>query len=120
MVRIPTKAKKIIKQKVDKKSTKSTKSIPKTGAGNGEIRIVVLNRGWIGIGRYFQKGMNCRLENAHTIRRWGTPEKGLGQLAIEGKQKETVLDRSTIEYFHVLVVIKSIACDYSLWDDILV
>jgi len=54
--------------------------------------IVLANRGNTVVGDLYDIGGNERLlKNASVIRRWGT-SKGLGQLAIDGQQSETVLD----------------------------
>jgi len=37
-------------------------------------------------------GKSLRIKNALNLRVWGTTNKGLGVLAIEGKQKETIVD----------------------------
>lgn len=44
------------------------------------IKIVVLQRGWVVIGRFERNGNDCKLHNAHIIRTWGTTN-GLGELA---------------------------------------
>lgn len=54
-------------------------------------QIVILNRGWVVIGDYSEKGDECTLQNASVIRKWGTT-KGLGELAENGKLPDTVLD----------------------------
>jgi hypothetical protein len=49
---------------------------------------------YIGEGEVFEcplLGKSLRIKNAYNIRRWGTKGKGLGYLAIEGKQSETIL-----------------------------
>jgi len=53
--------------------------------------IVIVDRGFIYVGNVEHDGEWCRMTNARNIRKWGT-SKGLGQLAIEGPQVETVLD----------------------------
>lgn len=78
-------------------------------------RIVILQRGWVAVGRYKQKGEYVTLSNASIIRRWGTTE-GLPQLALEGKLSNTVLDKSPNIRFHILTEVGSIACDASKWD----
>lgn len=53
--------------------------------------IVIGNRGHVLVGDLIIKGTTGHLKNASVIRRWGT-NKGLGQLALEGKTNETILD----------------------------
>lgn len=80
-----------------------------------DIRIVILQRGWVAVGRYSQKGDDCQLEGASIVRRWGTT-KGLGELAASGPiVGKTVLDPSPTLRFHALTVIASIACEASKW-----
>jgi hypothetical protein len=56
-----------------------------------ERRIVVMSHGWVMIGDYSRNGDMVTLEDASIIRKWGT-ERGLGQLALTGPTKETILD----------------------------
>ena len=81
-----------------------------------DIRIVILQRGWVFVGNFSQKGGNCKLENAANIRRWGTT-KGLGELAITGPLGNTVLDKCPTTEFHELTVIATIKCEVSAWHD---
>lgn len=53
--------------------------------------IVVADRGFVYIGDVVHDGEWCVVANAKNIRRWGT-ERGLGQLALEGQNSQTVLD----------------------------
>lgn len=57
---------------------------------NGGFRIVVLQRGWVAVGKFSQVGDECKLSPAATIRVWGT-SKGLGEL-VEGPTSSTKLD----------------------------
>jgi hypothetical protein len=86
-----------------------------TAIGTGDIKIVVLQRGWVAVGRLFQDGPYCRIENAQTIRRWGTND-GLGVIAkggpIEGK---TVLDDAGTLRFHELTIVVTFDCDQAKW-----
>ena len=68
-----------------------------------DIRIVVLQRGWVAVGRYTLEGERAKLEKASIVRRWGT-QKGLGQLATEGPRPQTVLDPAPTLEFHALTV----------------
>jgi hypothetical protein len=86
---------------------------------NSNIRIVVLQRGWVMIGRYSEDGDMCKLENAYVIRRWGT-EKGLGQLALEGKQEDTTLDKAGVVDFHKLTIVATLKAKEELWHELLV
>lgn len=82
---------------------------------NSNIKIVILQRGWAFIGRWTEDGDNCGLDNAYCIRVWGTT-KGLGQLALEGKQSETQLDKAGRIDFHRLTIVATINCKDELWD----
>ena len=79
-----------------------------------DIRIVILQRGWVFVGRYTRNGEDCALTGAHCIRRWGTT-RGLGQLASEGPQPNTTLEAAPEVGFHVLTVIATIRCDAAKW-----
>jgi len=84
---------------------------------DGEIKIVVLQRGWALIGRYNRNGDHCTLTNASVIRAWGTT-KGLGELAKEGPQSSTELDPTNGEVeFHDLTSILTISVDQEKWAD---
>lgn len=82
------------------------------------IKIVVLQRGWVVIGQYSEDGEYSVLENAAVIRRWGTT-KGLGELALEGKQAETKLDKCGTVRFHKLTSVMLIDCVSEKWDNVL-
>lgn len=82
---------------------------------NSDIKIVVLQRGWIMIGRYSKDGDIVTLENASVIRQWGTT-KGLGQLAFDGKQSSTKLDKAGHVEFHILTVVATLNCDDKKWE----
>lgn len=84
-----------------------------------DVRIAVLQRGWISIGIYSSHGMMAHLELSATIRRWGTEGKGLGYLASHGPQRETALDYEGTQRFHELAVIKYIDCDPEVWTPVL-
>ncbi|WP_160665099.1 hypothetical protein [Pseudarthrobacter sp. ATCC 49987] len=86
---------------------------------NSNIKIVILQRGWNVIGRWSEDGDNCALDNAYIIRRWGTTE-GLGQLALKGKQEDTVLDKAGRVEFHRLTVVATLNAEEDLWNNELV
>lgn len=82
--------------------------------GKGELRIAVLQRGWIYVGNYYRNGNNCRLENASCIRNWGT-SKGLGEIAEGGPTPNTKLDPCPTVEFHRLSECFTILCNSKKW-----
>jgi len=84
---------------------------------NNSIQIVIFQRGWIMIGKFSKNNTDCMLHNAYVIRRWGTTY-GLGQLAIEGKQADTVLDKIPDVRFSYPTTIALIECDESKWKNL--
>lgn len=82
---------------------------------SGEIKIVVLQRGWVLIGRFEKDGENCKLHNASVVRSWGTT-MGLGELAEKGKLKDTKLDKCNgLVEFNILTVVLTISVNEELW-----
>lgn len=82
---------------------------------NGPMKIVILQRGWVMVGRFERNGSDCKLHNASVIRSWGTT-KGLGEIALNGPTKSTVLDRcgGTVE-FDYLTVVATLSIEESKW-----
>ena len=86
---------------------------------SGEVKIVILQRGWVMVGRLERNGSECKLTQANVIRIWGT-KKGLGEIAMNGPLKETVLDKcGGVVEFDYLTVVAAIACDESKWQNAL-
>lgn len=84
-------------------------------SGPKDIRIVVLQRGWVVVGEYRREQNRVFVENGSVIRRWGTT-KGLGELAKSGPLSETILDpcNGTAEC-HDEAVVMSVKCEASKW-----
>lgn len=83
---------------------------------DSSTRIVILQRGWVMVGKYSRDGDNCRLTNANVIRNWGTT-KGLGELAADGPKKDTKLDPTNgLVEFHRLTEIATIVCNEAKWE----
>ncbi len=76
---------------------------------DGEIRIVILQRGWVVVGRVFQSGVELRVENGYVVRVWGT-SKGLGEIATNGPTEKTILDPIPTLIAHEGSVIAQIQC----------
>lgn len=87
------------------------KKLEETG---GDVRIVILQRGWVVVGRYYRRGQQCRVKNGYVIRKWGTAE-GLPELAIKGPLADTVLDKSPDIEFHQLTEVANISCAEEKW-----
>ena len=82
---------------------------------SGPIKIVILQRGWVMVGKFSQVNSQCRLDHAAVIRRWGTT-KGLGEIADGGPTKNTVLDKTPPVEFHEMTVIATIQCRAEKWN----
>lgn len=83
----------------------------------GPIKIVVLQRGWVLIGRFERNGDQCFLHKASVIRNWGTT-KGLGELAEKGPTTGTKLDKCNgVVGFEALTKILSIDVDQGKWEN---
>ena len=53
-------------------------------------KIVILPSGWVFVGMWQEKGTRVILTECACIRKWGTTS-GIGELAMKGPLKETVL-----------------------------
>lgn len=81
----------------------------------GDVKIVVLQRGWVMVGRFERDGSDCKLHGASVIRSWGTT-KGLGEIAAAGPTKDTKIDATNgLVEFDYLTVVASISCNASAW-----
>ena len=81
----------------------------------GDIKIVILQRGWVMVGRFERNGSECKLHNASVIRSWGTT-KGLGEIAKGGPTSNTKLDKCYgVVEFDYLTVVASVACQEEKW-----
>ena len=91
-----------------------TTYVPKTSNFEGDIKIVVLQRGWVYIGRFTKDGNHCKLTNASCIRTWGTT-RGLQEL-VNGATSKTVLDKCEgVVEFDWLTVVHTITVNAEKW-----
>lgn len=82
---------------------------------DGEIKIVVLQRGWVLVGKFQREGSECKLHKASVIRNWGTT-KGLGEIAGSGPTSSTKIDAANgLVEFDYLTVVATIACNQMAW-----
>lgn len=84
---------------------------------SGPIKIVVLQRGWVYIGRFERNGNDCKLTNAYCIRIWGTTN-GLPEL-VNGATSSTKLDKCEgVVEFDWLTVVHTISVKEDKWNQI--
>lgn len=84
---------------------------------NGETRIVVLQRGWVYVGKFERNENLCKLHNAYCIRVWGTT-KGLVEL-VNGVTSSTKLDKCEgVVEFDWLTVVHTISVNPEKWKTI--
>lgn len=82
---------------------------------SGPTKIVVLQRGWVMVGRFEKNGSECKLHNASVIRNWGST-KGLGEIAMNGPTKDTKLDKcGGLVEFDYLTVVATLSVEESKW-----
>lgn len=80
----------------------------------GDIKIVILQRGWVYIGKFERTGNDCKLFNSSCIRIWGTT-KGLQEL-VNGATSTTVLDKCDgVVEFDWLTVVHTISVNAEKW-----
>jgi len=77
-------------------------------------RIVILQRGWVVVGKFSQEGVHCKLEGAYVIRKWGT-SNGIGELALKGPLDDTILEESGIIRFNAGTEIFQLDCQTENW-----
>ena len=89
-------------------------SVKQTQEYTGDIKIVVLQRGWVYVGRFEKNGNDCKLHNASCIRVWGTT-KGLQEL-VNGATTTTKLDKCEgVVEFDWLTVVHTITVNQQKW-----
>ena len=82
-----------------------------TTTKKADKRIVILPYGWVMIGNYSvnPETKETTLTDASVIRRWGTT-RGLGEIAISGPTKDTILDPCGTVEIPAGSVVSSIRC----------
>lgn len=80
---------------------------PKRNSKDESREIVILQRGWIMVGNVTKKGNDIVMTDTLLIRRWGTTQ-GIGQLALTGPTKETIVCPCGVVKVHELAVVARI------------
>ena len=86
-------------------------AVPKT---EGDIKIAVLDRGFVYVGHVSQDGDFMVLKNARNIRKWGTT-KGLGEL-VSGPLRDTIVDKVGTVRFMKHALISLIDVEQGKWN----
>lgn len=81
-----------------------------------DVRICILQRGWVMVGKYSKKDSQVILDGGSVIRTWGTT-KGLGEIAFGGPTKDTKLDSIPQTQWHELTEIATLKCNAEKWKD---
>ena len=79
-----------------------------------EIKILILQRGWVVVGRITREGSQVIFSGGAVIRRWGTTN-GIGELAQSGPLPDTVLDPLERGSVHELAIVAEIDCEVNKW-----
>ena len=77
--------------------------------------IVIVDRGYVYVGKVVHTKKWCEMEGAKNIRRWGT-RNGLGELALNGPLSETILDPVGNIQIPAHAIISVIETDAKLWE----
>lgn len=81
-----------------------------------DMRIVILQRGWVFIGAYEKlSDTECVLTEAKNYRYQGSG-KGYGYVALHGPTSKCILDPCELPVrFHPLTVVATLDCDGAAW-----
>lgn len=77
-------------------------------------KIVILPSGWVFVGIWQVVENRVVLTESSTIRRWGTT-CGLGELAIKGPLKDTILDPVGTASFQIGTEVAALDCKTNNW-----
>ena len=81
----------------------------------GEIKIMILQRGFVYVGRVTRSGNQVTISKAQNIRQWGTT-RGLGEIATAGPTEKTKMDPAGTVTCHELGVVAELACNQAAWE----
>ena len=79
-----------------------------------QVCIVVLDRGFVVVGRVTIEDHYVTIRDCSCIRKWGTT-RGLGEIASGGPTASTTLDPQPTTRVHELQVVQMISCEAKKW-----
>lgn len=82
---------------------------------NGNIKIAILNRAWVVVGKVYKTGSEYKIKDGYIVRTWGTTA-GLGEIALNGPTSSTKLDKTSTVSVHELAVVAFMDCEQSKWE----
>lgn len=88
-----------------------------TAQPTGNSKIVILQRGWVMVGKFSRTEDMCSLDYTQVIRNWGTT-KGIGEL-VNGPTAKTVLEPVGHVEFHILTTVAIITVGEGQWAHVL-
>ena len=97
-----------------RKDSLPRQSVTTDGVTDHGIQIVVLDRGFVYVGRVKTDRDWCYIDDASNIRIWGTT-KGLSEL-VNGPTSSTKLDKAGSVKAHIKSLIHLIACKEAAWN----
>lgn len=90
---------------------------PSVASTDADVRIVILQRGWVVVGYYRRELGRVLVTRASVIRNWGTT-KGIGEL-VTGPTSSTNLDPCGEVDAHELAEVANIKCNTAAWASVL-
>lgn len=88
------------------------KYVPQTQ--DGDIKLMILQSGFVYVGRVTYEGNKVIISNAYNVRRSGTTG-GFGEIALNGPTKDSKLDFFGTVRCHELNIVNEVDCVQNNW-----
>lgn len=89
-------------------------AVPPVKNPKGRIEIVILDRGWVVVGKVDISGEEVTISSGYVVRYWGTV-KGLGEIAEGGPTSKTILDKTPTVRTVLRAVIARLEANQEKW-----
>ncbi len=86
----------------------------KVNSQSSKLQIIILQQGWVLVGRVSQDDDMLTISDCAVIRVWGTT-RGIGEIAMNGPTDKTILDKCTDNIVHILTVVTRMDCEQGNW-----